>query len=382
MLPITSSFGDENVVAGKQLAHQRHKSLGIVKNGINAPGMNAAAKRTVFGDVSNTAHALIDTAPKDLGKARISTLAPREKPTNSNKEKSRQGGEAFTRPPLRSFAPSTASLQASNIASGPKPPAHLELPRGDLLVKPAAPKKATFIFSDEDKNGVKAKFDAALKADDSASAMENQVKNPRHFKSQPQLRTEQQPVLRRTQSRHFGGNSGVLINVDEDVTEAPYHDAMENLSSLSTLIQDQLQVKPAAPTNQDTGVDQQDNPQPDIQLMAEYDAAAYRVDQDAMTEPDDNWDEDDGDLYDEQGYTTAHSFKSHGDNTTGGVTTMLAPKFTAKVQKELEIAAAIVESTTTEEQIEEEEWDTSMVAEYGEEIFSYMRKLEVGFVVC
>ncbi len=61
---------------------------------------------------------------------------------------------------------------------------------------------------------------------------------------------------------------------------------------------------------------------------------------------------------------------------------MLAPKFTAKVQKELDIARAIVESTTTEEQIEEEEWDTSMVAEYGEEIFAYMRKLEVSLSDC
>jgi hypothetical protein len=341
--------------------------------------MNAAAKRTVFGDVSNTAHAPVDPAPKDFGKPRISTVAPRENPTNADKERSSQGGEAFLRPPQRSFAPSIVPLQATNIPSGPKPPAHLELPRVETFVKPVAPKKATFIFSDEGKNSGKPKFEAALKADDSVSAMENQVKNPRHFKSQPQLRTEQQPVLRRTQSRHFGSNPGVSINVEEDITEAPYHDAMESLSSLSTLIQDQLQVQPAAQAVQEAGVDQQFDAHAEPQLAIEDDVLAYRVDQDAMTEPDDNWDEDDGDLYDEQGYTTAHSFKSHGDNTTGG-TTMLAPKFTAKVQKELDIARAIVESTTTEEQIEEEEWDTSMVAEYGEEIFAYMRKLEVSSI--
>ncbi|OIW29708.1 hypothetical protein CONLIGDRAFT_562556, partial [Coniochaeta ligniaria NRRL 30616] len=369
---VPSSFGDENAVAGKQLVHQRHKSVGIVKSGTNAVGMNAAAKRTVFADVSNTAYAPVDPAPKDLGKTRISTLAPREKPTIADKEKGHQGGEAFLRPPQRPLGPSIAPLQATNIQSGPKPPAHLELPRVETFVKPIATKKATFIFSDEGKDSGKPKFEAALKADDSTSTMENQVKNPRHFKSQPQLRTEQQPVLRRTQSRHFGSNPGPLINVDEDVTEAPYHDAMENLSSLSTLIQDQLQVQPAAQTAQETGFDQRFNTQADPQATTDD----YRVDQDAMTEPDDNWDEDDGDLYDEQGYTTAHSFKSHGDNTTGGVTTMLAPKFTAKIQKELDIARSIVESTTTEEQIEEEEWDTSMVAEYGEEIFAYMRKLE------
>jgi hypothetical protein len=31
----------------------------------------------------------------------------------------------------------------------------------------------------------------------------------------------------------------------------------------------------------------------------------------------------------------------------------------------------------TEEEIEEEAWDVSMVAEYGDEIFAYMRELEV-----
>ena len=31
----------------------------------------------------------------------------------------------------------------------------------------------------------------------------------------------------------------------------------------------------------------------------------------------------------------------------------------------------------TEEELEEEAWDVSMVAEYGDEIFAYMRELEV-----
>lgn len=335
--------------------------------------MNAAAKRTAFGDVSNTAYAAVDPAPKELSKTRIAALAPREKSANADKEKSRQGSEAFLRPPQRSFAPSIAT-----IPSAPQPPAHLEPTRVEAALKPATAKKAAFIFSDEEKNNIsKAKFEAPLKVDGS----ENQAKNPRHFRSQPQLRTEQQPVLRRTQSRHLGSNPvAPLINIDEDVAEPPYHDAMENLSSLSTLIQDQLQVQPAPPAVQETRHEEQPNAQPENRLAVGDVRSAYQVEQDAMTEPDDNWDEDEGDLYDDQGYTTAHSFKSHGDNTTGGVTTMLAPKVTAKVQKELDIARAIVESTTTEEQIEEEEWDPTMVAEYGEEIFAYMRSLEASLL--
>jgi hypothetical protein len=340
--------------------------------------MNAAAKRTAFGDVSNIAYGVVDAAPKDLQKTRIAALAPRDKqsqPALSEKEKGRQAGGAFSRAPQRSFAPAI-----TNNSAAPKPPAHLEIARVEPALKSAAAKKATFIFSDETKINNTAKPEAMVTAGTSAAAMDRQVKNPRHFRSQPQLRIEQQPVLRRTQSRHLGSHtSGVQLNLDDEVAEAAYHDAMENLSSLSTLVQDQLQVQPPIQTV-DVPVHDRDlvSQAQESQLDVINATSAYQVDQDALTEPDDNWEEDEGDMYDDQGYTTAHSFKSHGDNTTGGVTVMLAPKVTAKVQKELDIAKAIVESTITEEQIEEEEWDPTMVAEYGEEIFAYMRKLEVN----
>ena len=44
---------------------------------------------------------------------------------------------------------------------------------------------------------------------------------------------------------------------------------------------------------------------------------------------------------------------------------------------ELEEAKLEVQRTRTFEEIEEETWDVSMVAEYGDEIFDYMRELEV-----
>jgi hypothetical protein len=101
-----------------------------------------------------------------------------------------------------------------------------------------------------------------------------------------------------------------------------------------------------------------------------------------VSEPEEYWEEEEEEVYDEQGYTTAHSYRSRGDNTTGGATTVLFPKVTNKVKKELAIAKEIVESSRTLEEIEDEAWDTSMVAEYGDEIFSYMRELEVSFFPC
>jgi hypothetical protein len=96
-----------------------------------------------------------------------------------------------------------------------------------------------------------------------------------------------------------------------------------------------------------------------------------------VSEPEEYW-EDEEEIYDEQGYTTAHSYRSRGDNTTGGATTVLYPKVTNKIKNEIAAAKAFVESSRTIEEIEDELWDTSMVAEYGDEIFAYMRELEVS----
>lgn len=91
-------------------------------------------------------------------------------------------------------------------------------------------------------------------------------------------------------------------------------------------------------------------------------------------------DSDEEDQYDDPGYTTAHSYAPRGDNTTGGVTTvMFPPRITNKGQAELEAARHIVESGRTAEEIQEDAWDVSMVAEYGDDIFRYMKEQEVRF---
>jgi len=86
------------------------------------------------------------------------------------------------------------------------------------------------------------------------------------------------------------------------------------------------------------------------------------------------YEEEDDDYYYEDGYTTGRSFAFHGDST--GVTTVLAPRLSDNILNELERARLHVEATRTPEDVEDEQWDTSMVAEYGDEIFGYMKKLE------
>jgi hypothetical protein len=102
-----------------------------------------------------------------------------------------------------------------------------------------------------------------------------------------------------------------------------------------------------------------------------------RNDELAKLNQEEYWDEEDEEeYYDADGYTTARSLRSRSDNTTGGVTLVLAPRITAKTQRELEAAKQFVELHRSPEDVEDEQWDTSMVAEYGDEIFEYMHALE------
>jgi G2/mitotic-specific cyclin 3/4 len=96
-----------------------------------------------------------------------------------------------------------------------------------------------------------------------------------------------------------------------------------------------------------------------------------------VDEPQEYWDDqEDEENYEEEGYVTARSFRSRGEDLTGNATQTLVPRTTNKSRKEFEAAKILVESTKTQEDIEDEAWDTTMVAEYGEEIFDYMHDLE------
>lgn len=95
-----------------------------------------------------------------------------------------------------------------------------------------------------------------------------------------------------------------------------------------------------------------------------------------LPEPEEYWEEEYDEACEQDGYVTARSVPSEGQDTTGGATTALVPKFTQKVLREIEMARQAVDETRTPEDIEDEGFDTSMVAEYGDEIFTYMRQME------
>ncbi|KAL4787916.1 cyclin-like protein [Aspergillus varians] len=109
-------------------------------------------------------------------------------------------------------------------------------------------------------------------------------------------------------------------------------------------------------------------------------ATASHTSQDYLphqSEPEEYWDDEDEENEEDDGYITARSYRSRGENTTGGATTLLFPRYNQQVKRELALAKQIVEATRTVEDIEDDYCDTSMVAEYSEEIFEYMREQEI-----
>jgi G2/mitotic-specific cyclin 3/4 len=91
------------------------------------------------------------------------------------------------------------------------------------------------------------------------------------------------------------------------------------------------------------------------------------------------WEEEEEEYFDAEGGVTARSIRSiGGDNTTGGVSIVMNPRTNFRIERELAAAKVWVDENTTADEIDDEAWDTTMVAEYGEDIFAYMRELEVS----
>jgi G2/mitotic-specific cyclin 3/4 len=357
-------------VPPKQILHQRHKSTGTLSTMLGAGGLKMAVKRTAFGDVSNTAKNII-TAHDDLetvGKNINYEVV--EKPS-APQEKS----AAFLRPaqrPLASLKGFLASNSLVNTSAAPSLPAKASISEAQqpLVKSRTLSKRTTTIYKDS----------AALELNQSSQpaaqpaivanapvAPVHQSLGPRQHKSQPQLKVDQAP-LRRTQSKII--EKSVEVSLEELVATGTDH--QEVPEQHSNQVEERKQK-----TTEDIRRENQQAEELAIQMREEINRQERQLPAlPPVSEPEEYWEEEE-ELYDEQGYTTAHSYRSRGDNTTGGATTVLFPKVTNKVKKELAMAKDIVENSRTAEEIEDEAWDTSMVAEYGDEIFQYMRELEV-----
>ncbi|KAF4987065.1 hypothetical protein FGRMN_10553 [Fusarium graminum] len=337
---------------------QQHKSAGNLATMANTTGagFRGPAKRAAFGDMTNVG--------KQTGQARDEGKSIKVLASNGinhrapvNKENVVYSKDTLSRPAQRPPNPSTRNA--------------LENKTFDANKKTSRNSgQETYVRKD---THINAKAPALSSTNDAPTLQ------PRHHKSQPQLKPQQQQAnLRRTQSKQF---EKIASKPDVDLAampqEADYpYDQASYLDSMYLPIE--------------TGVDldalqKEDYPEvaaklPEISEEEPVVPVSYEEGpMPAMSEPEECWEEMDDEDFDDQdqAYTTAHSVRSR-DMTQGGATEIVPlPRVTARVQRELEDAREEVERTRTQDEVEEELWDVSMVAEYGDEIFEYMRELEI-----
>lgn len=306
---------------------------------MNVGGFKVATKRTVFGDVSNTSHYAHHTAPNnDMAKHAVPASKPASKMAPPRKQEDKENVSiavkngkakaAFHQPPQRPLnGVRTVSTEY----------------RSQITVKQTGAKKVSNVYQD-------------------AEQQKAQTLS-RKYASQPLLKNSEAPVVRRSQSKGFLRGVKLENSVDNNLAEMPYEILTEDSSRSAS----------------ETSVGWMNIPRPGgARIKAEPQPSPPIGLQQSLAEHDKAWAEDDDeDLYEDLGYTTVHSYKSYAD-TTMGATTLLVPKHNPKMLLELKEARMYVEKNRPADEIDDEEWDITMVAEYGDEIFAYMRNLEVS----
>lgn len=399
-------YGDENVVPAGGLhktIHHRNKSSPALSSLIHAGGLKAAAKRTAFGDVSNTSN-LARPSKDDSSIGAKAGYPGFEKLVALQPDKK---NAALLRPAQRPLSVTGLKNILNNVTNTGSQAA-IKQSRGEnhdsvhsstqvANTRKTLTKRNTAVFKDLSNVQPSKTHPDLLKPLStviSAAPVELPVSGqegkgeeehepqhrPRRIKSKPLLEVD---------------NSGTASNIPESSDEAGairsdgiYIDNNGEIQVYQYQTEDEQETGPhlmphknenhPAETkllHHDIHSDQvvetyEEPPQPEV-------SHKHRLT--AVSEPEEYWDEEEEDeLYEEDGYVTARSYKSRGENTMSGATTILFPKQNQKVKRELAAAKELIERAKISEEFNDESWDTTMVAEYGEEIFQYMRELEVS----
>ncbi|EDU42969.1 G2/mitotic-specific cyclin [Pyrenophora tritici-repentis] len=331
---------DENaqpqLPAGKTL-HSRNKSTPALSAMAQVGGVKAAAaKRTVFGDVSNTTRQPVakDDTQVNGKKKGLEILKDTAVVSVKDVTKSNALLKPAQRPMANIISKANTTIETSEVVSSV--PKHItvdaSLPAANAR-KVLSKKSSTAVFQETQSKTV----DTVVAPASSRQALPGQTQ-PSSF-----------PKMDRASAQ---SQESVTIPEKEDKVESKNgaqdrHEYLDALEEQARVLEEERNEE-LAKANDLTGHDQ-----------------------------DEYWDEEDDETdtyYETEGFTTTG--RSRGDNTTGGVNPVLAPRVTAKTLRELEAARIFVEANRSAEDIEDEQWDTSMVAEYGDEIFEYMHALE------
>ncbi|KAI4245672.1 MAG: hypothetical protein LQ352_006529 [Teloschistes flavicans] len=389
-------YGDENAAPGivpqKNMLH-RNKSSPALSTMAQGGGLKAAAKRTAFADLTNNLNAARPS--KDDSAIPIKAYANvMEKPVSILPQDKKLSG--LSRPAQRPLSVSGLKSLLHNVSNA-LPQTSVKQPLAEIQetgqpaiqqanVKKLAKKKSAAVFKEN-----VAKRPDELKADTNEPLPPTAPLQVHHdlpttqssqrdtLPEEISVKEQLAPVAESSSENIYSEEAasfrsdGIYIDNNGDVQQYVFREDGEDAKGearppLEEMIAPPQSVPAELTKELDEYLDSQNE-----QDQADVGVKPKLV---PVSEPEEYWEEEDAN-YEEEGYVTARSFKSRGDNTTNGVTTVVFPKVNQKVKKELAAAKELIESTRTAEEIDDETWDTSMVAEYGEEIFGYMRDLEI-----
>ena len=326
---------------GKTL-HQRTKSTPAFSTLLQAGAVKIANKK-VLGEANANSKISAVRDDSDIGKASPGKV------TTQEPVKPAAPGATFARPATRPLAPKPSAQNISLAQATTKPAGETE------PAKKVVAKKSTKVLKDVQPAAAPEPEPKKL----AAAPLHQPLAAPKHV-AQPI------PPSSSTEPEKAAPMGGVHRQEVHKVESVPLRDEPAT----------RPQVKPAPTAINHLPPDFQS--QAEFQHLVQYHEAQYQKEQQLQKAPGQPMQEQYYDVEEEyeyeDGYTTARSFGMY--NSTGDFTTVLAPKYTEKVKAELLAAKQYVEATRPAEDIEDEQWDTSMVAEYGDEIFDYMRNLE------
>ncbi|KAM5476340.1 B-type cyclin [Microsporum audouinii] len=371
---------DENAIAfnraGKTI-HHRNKSTPALSALANSTANKEPVRRAAFGDVSNTVNSL-RSAKDDSSLPSKDSIKITEKPLCLARPAQRPIHSIGAKPTVNSVINSDAGTKPASEKSQAK---KVQTKRANAVFKdpvlqpvveePVAPKQQPSQQQQEDKasNALDSVNETLPKTADSSKEIE---KAPKDATDAPRaVSTESVPA----QASKMTTTTSVTI--EESATkEAVVKPAVETRPPVSK--QDTNDANEAAkPKGTRVSNESVKAPRPLAKRPSDATASLRKYDHSlAHSEPEEYWEEDEEDNYDEDGYATARSCRSR-DNTTCGATTVLFPKMSQQARRELALASQIMEASTSLEEYEEEWRDTTMVSEYGEEIFQYLRELEI-----
>ena len=392
-------------VGAQKTLHQRNKSSPALSDMHQAGGLKLAAKRTAFGDVSNIANvsrpSKDDSAIGANGDYSIS-----EKPVSLLQDKK---AASFLRPAQRPLSVSGLKGLLNNVANSTNLPL-VKQPVVDIqqplqqtsqaaYIRKLVTKKSTAVFKDTVTTQPQYSAPEVQKPLPSTApiAPVHRELQPRQQPKESNDSQEPRPTIQPEQSGQVGqGTAQALVPASLTAQASSEEPAVLRSDGIYIDEQGQVQFYELEESIEHVeGFQPSDKaillpvevPNPNGKTCQDQVLDAYlaksnletlrRPNLVSVSEPEEYWDDEGEENYDEEGYATARSFKSRGENTTGGATTVLFPKFNQRTRKEIAAAKELVEGSKTVEELEDEAWDTTMVAEYGEEIFQYMKDLEV-----